>query len=506
MAGMLLSVLTGCQLNNGDTGESGQHFCGSLSLTTRINENQIQSNSLAQSDISNSLGFGPILGTRLPDHAEIGVCIHAFDGKDYIPYPSITGANHQNLLWKNTSDGWKYLDNNGDENVYYLSSTDAYLHTYYPYTSNTEVNDSEGLKLKIQPGYTDYMYGKALSNPTAQNPNSELQLSHALASITFTIQSQGYTGNCQLEAITLHNVITEGELAVRTGQISTTSQKRDVAIASWSGENYDPIDASGNTGFKNPLRFHDKPAGYPTIAQQFKENSLHILVIPQKGVSEVKTGGTYLSVRIDGTLHQIPLLKSRSGVNVAEFDWIAGQNFNYNLIMKANGSLSLEIEDFIFGGDWEVDFVNPNHIINKNGADDIKIPTHFFQDQDKISKYFEIASIDSDLLNWHEASGWLEIWGNINHGTINQNPTKGCLALREGGHSDWRMPTFNEYKLMFEKKNIKNPLTGSYWVGDYAYQHDASIIDNMNKILITGANKNNSNIKHKVRCIRDIKR
>lgn len=503
MAAMLLSVLTGCQVNHDETGDSDQHPDGSLRVTTRIDKKQ--SNSLGQSGFSSTPGFGPVLGSGLPVYAEIGVCIHAFDGEDYVPYPSVSGAKHQNQLWKNTSGGWRYLDNNGDQTAYYLSSTDAYLHTYYPYTSNIEVADAEGLKLKVRPGYIDYMYGKALSNPNAQNPNSKLQLKHALASITFTIQSQGYTGNCLLEAITLHNVIAEGDLAVRTGEISMSTQKRDVAIAKWCGAKYDPIDASGNSGFETPISFSDRLIGYPTINKQPGANSLHIMVIPQRGVSEIKPGSTYLSVRVDGIVHEVPFVKNSNGQNVTEFDWMAGKNFNYNLIMNANGGLTLEVKEYNQGGEWEIDFTNPNQIVNEGGAEDIKRPTHFLEDQDKISKHFEISLQDTEPLSWFEASGWLDIWGNNNHGTVNPNPTKGCLALREGGHSDWRMPTFNEYKLMFGLETIKNPLNGSYWVGDYAYHRDASIIENMERKLIKGATQHESKYSYKVRCIRDIR-
>ncbi|MGL5730115.1 MAG: fimbrillin family protein [Bacteroidales bacterium] len=501
IAFMLLSVLTGCQNTNDDFKESDLSV-KTLSLTTHIDtERTIKNNQIYMG----LLGYGPILGTKLPDNAEIGVCIHAFDGTDYIPYPSISGATHKNLFWKNTFHGWKHLDTNGDETAYYLSNSKAYLHTYYPYTKDVELDDSEGLKINIYPGYIDYMYGRSLSNPSSHNPSSELKLKHALASVTFTVQSQGYQGNCELEAITIHNATAEGELFIRNGKTIPGQQKKDLSIALWKGDRYDPVRPMGNIGFVNPISFHDSSLGYPTISEQLARNSLHIMVIPQQGVSEIKPEGTYLRVRVDGTDHLIPFQKRVNGENIHEFNWVAGQNFNYNLIMKANGSLSLEVEDFSFGGDWETDFSNPNYIITENGAEDISAPTHFNQDQDKISKHFEISTKDLNNLSWFEASGWKEIWGNNNHGTVNPNPTKGCVALREGGYTDWRMPTFNEYKLMFEIKNIQHPLTGSYWVGDYAYHKDASIIQNMKRVLINGATQNNSNFRFKVRCIRDIK-
>lgn len=504
IACMLLSVLTGCQSNHEDLDKPEAYLNGELKLTTHIDTRNTLKRNINQPFIG-SVGQGPILGSLLPDHAEIGICIHAFDGEEYTPYPSINGAKHQNQIWKNTVDGWKYFDKNGNEDAYYLSNEDAYIHAYYPFTQRVDIDNQLGLKIKIEPGYTDFMFGKAQSYPNSINPTSALEMNHALASITFTVKNHGYKGDCILEAITLHNVTADADLYVRNGSIDAGSLKTDLKVAAWKGKHYDPANANGTTGFQNPLQFEYHSLGYPSISSQSEENSLHVLVIPQKGLSEIKPDGTYLSIQIDGKEHKVAFLLTENGNNKTEFNWISGQNYNYNLILKADGELSVEVDDFSFGGNWDSDFFNPNAIITENGAEDITIPTHFLHDQDKMSKHFHISTADLPAMNWYDASGWKEIWGNNNHGSINPNPTKGCLALREGGHSDWRIPTYNEYKLMFEKKNIKNPLAGSYWIGDYAFHKDASIIQNMTKVLISGATQNNSGIKYKVRCIRDVR-
>jgi hypothetical protein len=162
----------------------------------------------------NSVTRDVINATTFDTGSQLG--IYAYTEKD-VPYMS-NSLNMRALF----GTAWTF-----PEGGMYLTSDQATIYGYYPYSS---INSTEDVYLNISSngvdGQTDYLYGKGLATVNVDNPEAHLTFEHALARLTLSIlrdnsgSGKGYLSNVVLRNTSGNTIISStGTMNVKTGII-----------------------------------------------------------------------------------------------------------------------------------------------------------------------------------------------------------------------------------------------------------------------------------------------
>lgn len=209
----------------------------------------------------------------------------------------------------------------------YLSSADAVIYAYYPYSSA----NADGTAVPVEHvSQTDYMCGTHSAGQGAinsSNPRASLTMRHALAQLQFKFGRSNYTGNGIVTRIEVANaagkscVYSRGMLNVATGTITKTSgQTASAYIQNPSG--LYAIPASGVSGEAASLRLLVLPvnatAGSGDIRMYFTvDGKVYSWDVPASTAWTAGTKNVY-TVTLTGTELVVG--------NVAITDWTDGAN------------------------------------------------------------------------------------------------------------------------------------------------------------------------------------
>lgn len=131
----------------------------------------------------------------------------------------------------------------------YLSSAQATVYAYYPYSST--VND--GTQVAIDhTSQTDYLYATPATGISNRRSTAALVMNHALSLVQFNLKTENYSGAGQLTAIKIANksggksLISQGTLNIQTGAIAKGTSTEAVTkatnlpqtIGNWSENTY----------------------------------------------------------------------------------------------------------------------------------------------------------------------------------------------------------------------------------------------------------------------------
>lgn len=336
-----------------------------LSLSPRIVSEVIQSrNMLMQYE-------GPVMDSALPGNSEIGVTLYR-DTTSFEEYHSVSG-NAANLRWINIGNEiyqkWQMLTSDGNETSFLLNNTDGYAVAYYPYQTNlAQITDSEGNEISalyIEPGTTDYLYGKSKQSVNNKKPIIEIPMKHMMSMISFVFtHDPAYRGACDIQEITLKNIRKSALASIRHGNFSGESLSGEFLSADKKLSRYHPvtnlykpITASEPVNFLNKSHY-----GISSIPENgtvlFEPSYFHLFVIPQNGQSTIASDGIYLELLIDDIRYKIPfpndhiLENGRLG-----FKWEKAINTLYHITLsKNNVRLTYLLDGFEQGGDPDFEF------------------------------------------------------------------------------------------------------------------------------------------------------
>lgn len=124
----------------------------------------------------------------------------------------------------------------------YLSSANATVYAYYPYSSS----NTNGTAIPVEhASQVDYLYGTHSTGQSAvnsSNPNVNLTMHHALTLLQFKMNRSNYTGAGVVTKIEIANasgktcIFSSGTLNITTGTIAkTTGQNRSASLENTSG-------------------------------------------------------------------------------------------------------------------------------------------------------------------------------------------------------------------------------------------------------------------------------
>ncbi|MGL5919997.1 MAG: fimbrillin family protein, partial [Bacteroidales bacterium] len=218
-----------------------------LAISTSILSHTAKSKSLFTTNNGDGFYTGPVMAEGLAENSNIGISV--FNAGTSELYTTANNGNAENLKWNNAG-GWKYVDATGSSLKFFLGSAKADLVAYFPYTSENYNLEA----LPVQAGYTDFMYGVAKENGeiNSTNKNASILLNHGLAMISFTFtKGAGYTGECNLQSITVNNTILAGTMNIQGGAISAGSEKTNIHIASFAAGAYTPSNTNEATTAAN---------------------------------------------------------------------------------------------------------------------------------------------------------------------------------------------------------------------------------------------------------------
>lgn len=321
------------------SGVEDQNLMSELSLSTSVLSHSTRSKANFSTNNANGFHTGPVMSAQLASGSNIGVTVFNTGTNDL--YTTANGGNAENMRW--TNDGnWKYISTTENQDLkFFLGSAKADIVAYFPF----EASNYNRTQMPVQAGYTDFMYGRAAENGTlfSSNPKANIALDHAMSMVSFTFaKGEGYTGNCDLQSITINNTIHNGTMNTLNGEITNGSQITDLHIASFSGNAYTPSDIQNATTSTSWTEWDNisfasntsketalgKPAVANSLAGQF-----HAMVLPQTFTSTV--GSSFFTVKIDNVVYKVPF-KTSTGNTIT---WTRGQNHTYNLTLNGGNEL-----------------------------------------------------------------------------------------------------------------------------------------------------------------------
>lgn len=208
----------------------------------------------------------------------------------------------------------------------YLSSTNATVYAYYPYSS---ANNNGELIPVDHINQNDYMYGTHTTNEAINNgrPNVDLTMRHALTLLQFKFKRSNYTGAGVVSSIEVANgsgktcIFSRGTLNVATGVITnTTGQNQSARIQNSAGLYTIP---GSESSVESPnLRIMLLPVSKTAAAGDVKvyftiDNKVYIWNVPAPTTWNAGTKNTY-NITLSGT--------GLSVGNVIIRDWTTGMS------------------------------------------------------------------------------------------------------------------------------------------------------------------------------------
>lgn len=310
-----------------------------LNISTSVLSHNTKSKALFTTNNEDDFHTGPVMTSGLASNSNIGVSV--FNSGTTTPYTTANNGSAENLKWSN-NEGWRYVDAQGNLLKFFLGSVTADLYAYFPYTGANYNLTS----IPVAVGYTDFMYGSASNNGSinSKKPGAAIVLDHALAMISFTFaKGEGYTGECNLQSITVNNTPHAGTMNVQTGDITAGGAKTNIRIASFAGGVYLPTNTSdaatgANWAEWNEISFaantKDTPLGKPDVSSK-AAGQFHAMVMPVMFTSTTESGASFFTVKIDNIVYNVEF-KQGSGNLIS---WVAGKNHTYNLTLNGGNEL-----------------------------------------------------------------------------------------------------------------------------------------------------------------------
>lgn len=320
------------------SGIEDQNLVSELSLSTSVLTHTSKSKAAFTTENGDGFHTGPVMDTQLANSSAIGVTV--FNAGTNNLYTTANEGNAENMRWTNIN-GWKYIDAAGTAHKFFLGAAKADIVAYFPY-EGTNYNRTQ---MPVQAGYTDFMYGRAAENGAlfSASPRANIALDHAMSMVSFTFaKGEGYTGNCNLQSITINKTLRTGTMNTLSGVITNGTQTTDLRIASLVNGVYTPanteeagttaswaewqnISFATNTNKENAL-------GKPSVENK-QAGQFHAMVLPQKFTSAI--GESFFTVKIDGIVYEVAF-KQGQGYDIT---WIPGQNHTYNLTLNGGNEL-----------------------------------------------------------------------------------------------------------------------------------------------------------------------
>lgn len=306
-----------------------------LSISTSVLSHTAKSKAVFTTNNGDDFYTGPVMAEELASNSNIGVSV--FNAGTSTLYTTANNGSAENLKWNNTN-GWTYIGADGSALKFFLGSAKADLYAYFPYT-NTNYNLTA---IPVQAGYTDFMYGVAKENGSinSSNKNASILLNHGLAMISFTFtKGAGYTGDCDLQSITVKNTPLAGTMNVKDGAISAGVQKTNIHIASFVDGAYTPSNINeAVTGADwsdwSGISFKESALGKPDMTNKVA-GQFHAMVLPVGFNSGIQNDDSYFTVKIDDIVYDIAF---KQGTGNA-IKWDAGKNHTYNLTLNGGNEL-----------------------------------------------------------------------------------------------------------------------------------------------------------------------
>lgn len=346
-------ALCACSNNDVTTPEIIDPQSATLSISTSV------SNSIAltrttgtEENLSDAAGTGPVMGTGLASGSQIGVFV--FNANGFSKYPGITDQADMNLMWKNTSEGWRY----NKSQQFAFGSAKANVYAYFPYTGNESslsIENADSPKITVAPGYTDYLYGKSEDSNgiiahDSKKSAATIKLNHALAMVTFTFENTGYTGPAVLQSITLNQLPNSGTLDITTGNINNIAGAANISIQKFDNNSY-------LTGAWTEAFAKVKIEGTTISEDQVTPGKFHAMVLPQIADAVKDHNATIV---IDGVSHNISLKVGQRipSEQAEQADWEKGKNYTYNLKLSGNNQLTVstvEVTQWQEGGSSDIE-------------------------------------------------------------------------------------------------------------------------------------------------------
>lgn len=306
-----------------------------LNISTSVLSHATRSNTRPASDKVDDFHSGPVMSTGLTQNANIGITV--FNTGTTTPYTTANNGNAENLKWANLGN-WSYIDENDNALKFFLGSASADLFAYFPYTNTTR----DLTQIPLQVGYTDYMYGVATQNGSINSKNAKatIILDHAMAMISFTFtKGNGYTGECNLQSITVNNTPATGTMNVLNKSVSAGGETKNIHIASFVNGSYTPANTDEATSGANwsdwsGISFKDNQLGKPSMDSK-SAGQFHAMVLPVQFTSSTGNTNSYFTVKIDNIVYDVEF---RQGSGNA-IKWEAGKNHTYNLTLNGGNEL-----------------------------------------------------------------------------------------------------------------------------------------------------------------------
>ena len=154
-----------------------------------------------------------VMGTALPEGAQIGVNVTATDGSEY------DGQNVGYLNVPYTATGTGTSQTWGSTAPVMLSGTEGLMYAYFPYTQGI---DYTAVAVDIADQH-DWMYGTEAYTVSDKAPSADVVLEHAQTALNINvIRDDAYTGAGEVTAlaVTSEGLASEGTLDTRDGSWS----------------------------------------------------------------------------------------------------------------------------------------------------------------------------------------------------------------------------------------------------------------------------------------------
>lgn len=147
----------------------------------------------------------------LHDGAEIGICLTGPDSGTY------DGISYSNVRF--TADGSSASQSWLPDTDVMLSSTEATLYAYYPYSD--EISDIGNIPVETS-SQTDYLYSSAVTGMNNHNAEATVNLRHALAAVRISLSRGTYSGTGAITGLSISgaNMATGGILNATDGTIT----------------------------------------------------------------------------------------------------------------------------------------------------------------------------------------------------------------------------------------------------------------------------------------------
>lgn len=311
----VLAAAVSCSQNEVPPGVTGQDY---VPLSVSVSSPTCITRSLVTEDF-------------LTDGSEIGIALYSEQNTDY------DGIPLRNVRY--TASGTAGAQSWNSEKSIMLSSSIGTLYAYYPYSEH--ITDITQIPVESSSDIqTDYLYADPVSGLNNHNPEAGITLNHALAAVRLSLSRGNYTGNGNIESISISgdNMATKGILNATNGKISSLEGKGS-RISPETG----PITLTQDTRDIDILAIPTERSTGISIEISIDGENFSVTTEPvslQHGVINV------FDIQLNNAAIVVYPVKVRSWNKGAASDFSMNKNWNINLNGDTSGiSLSHSIDE-----------------------------------------------------------------------------------------------------------------------------------------------------------------